>query len=505
MITQIKQILKTAHGRMTFRHIKHYVGAVYVAQIFAAARSFINARYLGPSDYGFWGWLVFIISLGYFLHLGAQEMMLKEVPALQAKGQHNKVHRLIQLNFTFFLIMLSVASVLIAILGFNFAGSVSTVHRVGWIVVGVVMIAEVFYYFEQVVARSMGYFSEIGRTLLVTNVVSLALTCWLVIGHGMSGIYWVALLTPVFGFMYMHRTTKYPFKFVWDGAAIKEKIKSGWPIVTLGLFFLAVGWVDRGIIMKFLGVTAHGYYTFGSTIAFMLFLLPKGLADIFEPKLHFHHTEEKPGHSINKNFLGPVRILAWLMPSFLLVGHVLLPWILKWILPAYQPGLLVMRILIWTSYFVGLMAMAKSSLVALNKQLHAVPIIVVAIVINIGVSLWMVAGGFGVAGVAVGSMAALGVASLLLTWLIIRELNLSDRKIARLYLEIFGPFILLSVPCLLWAWTFQSSCSSGMTWLHILPIAGVTAYFSTGIYILRKWLAKSEFKQNRIKPVEVIS
>ncbi|MCK5178294.1 MAG: polysaccharide biosynthesis C-terminal domain-containing protein, partial [Candidatus Omnitrophica bacterium] len=247
-----------------------------------------------------------------------------------------------------------------------------------------------------------------------------------------------------------------------------------------------------------------GYYTFGATISFMLFLFPKGLADVFEPKLHFHHALEKPGHSIRKNFLGPVYVLAWLMPVFLLVGHSLLPLVLKLFLPDYLPGLLVMRVLIWTSYFVGLIAMTKSSLVALNRQLYTVPAIIAAILINAGMSLWMVGNGYGVAGVAVGSTTALCIVSLWLVWLIIGELDQSKWVSFQCFLKIYLPFAILGLPCLTWAWLTEMPSSSPAAWLYSFPIAGIAIYFSAGFYFLMKWFIKSNLKKDAMESVEVI-
>ena len=503
MIQRVKALFKITSGQLTFTHMRHYMGAVYLAQGIAVLRSFINARFLGPHDYGFWGWLVFIISFGYFVHLGVQEIMLKDVPALQAKGREAEAQRLIQMSFTFYLSMLLAGAVLMGFLSLVLPGATSTVQQWGWIVAGVVMIVEVLFYFEQVVARSLGYFSKIGKTLFVTNVISLFLTCLLVIPYGIAGIYWVAVLTPVFGFGFLHRYTRYPIKFVWVSERLKRMIHNGWPIVAMGLCFLAVSWVDRWIVMKYLGVVPHGFYTLGASISLMLFLFPKGLADVLEPKLHFGHSREPSGNSIKSNFLKPVLILAWLMPGFLLMGHVFLPLVVKLFLPDYLPGLMVIRILIWTSFLGGLMAMTKSSLVALGYQKQTLPVILFAIVINMSVSLWMVQQGYGVAGVAVGSAVALGIVSLWLILLVLRGLNQPWRVSFQYLLEIYLPFAILSLPCLAQAWADDYFGGTFGAWLIGLQAVGMVAYFITGLYLFSRRLTKWEIERNTVERVEV--
>jgi O-antigen/teichoic acid export membrane protein len=416
------------------------VSAVYAGQAIAAVRSFINARWLGPADYGFWGWLTFIVSFGYHLHLGMQEMMLKEVSELIARGRLDHARRLVQINFTYYLAVLSVAAFGIAAVAPVVPLSMPLAYRWGWVVAGVVMLFEVMFYFEQVVARVMGKFDAIAKAVVVTNAVSLALTAWLVIAHRLIGMYAVAIATPLFGFFFLHRRTQYPLKFVWSEEKIIDGVSRGWPVVALGMGFLATNWVDRVIIMRLLGVTSHGYYTFGATVAFMVFLFPKGVADVLEPKLHFGASQKTANHSIQKHFLVPSRIMAWIMPVCLCAGHFILPWIVRVALPEYLPGVGVMRVLMWSSYFVGLLALEKSSLVALGKQFRALPVLAGMIVMNACVSLWMVRHGFGVAGVAAGSGIALGAGSLSLMLLVARELKEPAQVTVRHLAQIYVPF-----------------------------------------------------------------
>ncbi len=478
------ELIKLARTRLTFKHMGQYVSAVYLSQGIVAIRSFINARWLGPQDYGFWGWLAFIVSFGYHLHLGVQEMMIKEIPALQAKNRLAEAKRLAQITFSFYFLMLVIGAGLLGVVSFTLPPSTSPTHRLGWIVVGFAMIFEVLFYFEQVVARSMGYLGKLGSILLMTNSFSLVLTCLLVIRYGIIGIYCVAILTPLFGFISLHRFTQYPLKFIWASKKLKDKIRSGWPIVAMGLSFLAINWVDRSMIIHYLGIKAHGYYTLGATLSFLVFLFPKGLADILEPKLHFSHSSETTETSINKHFLMPLLIFAWLMPLCLLAGHILLPWILRWVLVDYLPGLMVIRILIWTSYFVGLITLTKSSVVALGRQNHTVPAYLCAILINGFVSLWMVKHGYGAAGISVGSACAFGIISIWLIGLVLAKLKQSRKTTLQYLFEIYLPYALLGLPNLVYAWLANTRDHSQSTWLLGLPIAGFIAYVCAGLYRL---------------------
>lgn len=476
-----QELIKLIRTRLTFGHMFQYVSAVYIAQGIVAVRSFINARCLGPQDYGFWGWLSFIVSFGYHLHLGVQEMMIKEIPALQAKGRLAEAKHLAQLTFSFYLFMLVIGAGALSLVAFTLPPSTSSTYRLGWMVVGIAMIFEVLFYFEQVVLRSMGYLKKLGPVLLITSGVSLALTCWLVIRYGIIGLYAVAILTPLFGFFLLHRHTGYSLRFIWSSRELKNKIHSGWPVVAMGLFFLAINWVDRSIIVRYLGIKVHGYYTLGATLSFLVFLFPKGLADILEPKLHFHHSAEAPKVSIDKHFLTPLFIFAWLMPLALLMGHIMLPWILKWMLPDYLPGLMVIRVLIWTSYFVALITLTKSSLVALGCQKHSLPAYLCGILINILISFWMVQHGHGAAGVSLGSACAFGMISAWLIGLVMARLKQSRKATIQYLCGIYLPFIFLSFPNLAYAWLIDRGAYA---WLPGLLLAGLIAYVGVGIYFV---------------------
>jgi O-antigen/teichoic acid export membrane protein len=493
MIHKYAHFIKTGLARLSFKNFVPYVGAVYLAQGIVAIRSFINARFLGPEDYGFWGWLTFIVTFGFHLHFGVQEIMVKEIPALQARGQYDEARRISQLVFSFFACMLLIAAMMMVIAAIFLPSSISHVHRLGWMVAAIAMVFEVLFYNEQVVTRSMGFISKMGPAILITSGISLFLTFWLVIQYGIIGIYWVAVFTPLFGFLFLHRYTQYSLKLVWSGQEIKRMIKLGWPIVAMGLSFLALNWVDRSVIMRYFGNTAHGYYTLGATLAFFVFLFPKGLADILEPKLHFHHSQEAPERSILRHFLVPLRIFAWLLPPVLLVGSLLLPWVLKTFLPNYLPGIMVIRVLLWSSYLVGLITLTKSSLVALGRQNQTIPAYLVAIGVNYAVSLLMVNRGLGFSGVPFGSAVAFAVISIWLLVLVLRKLKRSGKEIRDCFVEVYVPFLLLSASSLTYLWFMEDQNRTLPVWFYGASLCMCVIYLWRGYQILVRHVFNQEF------------
>lgn len=483
MTGRVQGFFDAGRVRSFVKSMGPYVSAVYLAQAVSAARSFINARCLGPEDYGFWGWLAFIVTFGYHLHLGVQEMLIKNIPALLAGGRGAEARHLARISFSFFVVMLGAAAGFLCLIAWALPSSTSATYRWGWVVVGFAMIGEVLFCFEQAVLRSLGRLEKLGAVLVWTSSISLALTCWLVITFKLAGLYVVAVLTPFVGFFLLHRHTGYSLKFVWEGGVLKDMVRRGFPVVAMGLCFIAINWVDRSVIMSFLGVKAHGYYTLGATLSFLVFLFPKGLAEVLEPKLHFHHAEVSAEASVRRHFLAPLLAFAWLMPLALLAGHMILPWVLRWVLPDYLPGLLVIRVLVWTSFFVGLMTLAKSSLVALGLQQRSLPAYLSAFVINILVSAWMVGHGYGAAGISLGSACAFGLVAVWLVALVMAGLKQS-RAATLLYAgEIFLPYILLGLPSLAYAW-LSRTCACA--WLLVLPVTGFLVYAGLGMYLLSR-------------------
>ena len=412
------------------RDTTHYLAATYLTRALCVVRGFLNARILGPQLYGFWGSLSFLLSFGFHLHGGVQDILIKEIPTYRSRGQMSLARRTYQIAFTFFFMTLLGATILIWLFAWRLPPETPSVIRWGWWVGGITLPLEALYFFEQNVARSEERFREIGRQLVFTSFISLLLTCGLVIRYGLPGLLIVAVLTSVIGLWSLRRHNPTPWRLLWSWPKLRLMLRAGWPILAMTMIFESLWWVDRLVVLKLLGTTHFGYYGLAATVTQLCFLFPVLMASVIEPRIYFDYARSKRSPQIREHLWFLLKTQALLMPAVLLGTDLLmLPFIQRW-LPAYTPSIPAMRLLVWGSFFMGLALCTKPVIIAMGKQLQALTFYGIAIGVNVVMSTALVLQGTGLWGAALGTGLAYGTCCAGLLIFSFRKLEWSAREAA---------------------------------------------------------------------------
>lgn len=421
--TEAQPPARTLNRQAVWHRTRHYAGATYLSRALCVIRGVINARCLGPELYGFWGSLTFLLSFGFHLHGGVQDIAAKEIPMHRSHGRVDLARATAQRAFTFFVLALSVASVLLWLVAWRLPVGTPGLLRAGWAVAGIVLPLEVLWLFEQTVAKAEERFGRLSRSLVIASALSLALTGWLVVSHGLAGLFIVAVATPSVGLWYLHRRAGYSWTIAWSWAQLLRMLKSGWPVLSMTLIFESLSWIDRALVLGVVGVSGLGYYSLAIMLAQLCGLLPSVLAEVVEPRLYADYAERQQAGGVWDHLWFPLRTLACLMPIGVAGVDLVLPMVVERWLPSYAPGVTAMRVLVWGSVFAGLSMCTKSFIVALGAQREALPWHLLAIVVNVLVSGGLALGGFGLTGIALGTSVAYGVCCTGLLWFAFRRLG----------------------------------------------------------------------------------
>ena len=416
--------------RAVLRDTTYYLAAMYLSQALYVARGFLNARSLGPPLYGFWGSLTFLLSFGFHLHGGVQDILVKEIPTYRSRGQLGLARRAFQIAFTFFFMMLLGATTLIWLSAWRLPPETPSLIRWGWWVGGLTLPLEALYFFEQTVARSEERFGQIGRQLVLTSFISLLLTCGLVVSYGLPGLFIVSVLTPAIGLWFLRRHNPTPWRFLWSWPKLRLMLKAGWPILAMTLIFESLWWIDRLVVLRFLGTTHFGYYGLAATVTQLCFLFPKLMASVIEPRIYFDHARCERSSQVREHLWFLLKTQALLMPAVLLGIDLLLPLFIQRWLPAYTPSITAMRLLVWGSFFMGLAICTKPVIIAVGKQFQALTFYGLAIGVNLLTSVALVLHGAGLWGAALGTGLAYGTCCAGLLLFSFRKLEWSGREAA---------------------------------------------------------------------------
>ncbi|MBI3321448.1 MAG: polysaccharide biosynthesis C-terminal domain-containing protein [Candidatus Omnitrophica bacterium] len=435
-----------------WRHTMHYAGATYLCRALTALRGLINARCLGPQLYGFWGSLTLILSFGFYLHGGIQDAAARAIPMDRSRGREDLACAAAQLAWTVFAGVLAIATLVLWTVAWRLPANTTPLVRVGWVVAGAALPLEVLWLFEQVIARAEERFTHVSRSLLLSSAISLGLTCWWVVSYGLAGLFAVSILTPAIGLWYLRRRARYPWRLRWSWAQVRSMVAVGWPILAMTLVFEALGWIDRVIVLGVAGVVGFGYYSLAAMLAQLCGLFPSVMAAVVEPRLYADYARRQRADEVRDHVWFPLRTLAFLMPVGFAVLDLLVPALVGRWLPSYTPGLVALRVLIWGSVFLGLAVCTKSFIVALGKQREALPVYGIAIATNVVASAAFASCGWGLGGIAWGTLLAYGVCASGLLRMVFRHLGESAQEIRARFVMLYWPLAVVSGLTILMPW-----------------------------------------------------
>lgn len=425
-----------------------YAAATYLARAICAVRSVINARVLGPEWYGLWASISFFLTFGYYLHGGAQDIALKVIPMLRSQGHEAQAARVAQQTRSFFGLMLGFAVIGLWVHAWRLPVGTPVAVRAGWGMAAFVLVFEIGFFLEQMFARAQERFAAISQSLLVSSVLSVALTAWLVTRHGFIGLLMVSVFTPVLGLIWLARKG-YAWRFVWSWPEIGIMLRAGWPILSMTVVFESLSWIDRAIVLAAFGSVSYGHYALAAMLVQLCFIFPQVMAMVVEPKLYARFALMPEAMAVREHLWVPLRTLAWLMPVGLSALDWLLPMVVRRWLPAYTPALGAMRVLIWASVFMGLAICTKSFIVALHQQRQVLPYYGMAILVNGLISGALAASGHGLIGVAFGTAIAYAVCSIGVVQFACRRLGWRPAEILYRMGSLMAPAVLVAVSTML--------------------------------------------------------
>ena len=419
------------------RHARQFLSAVFGSALLTAARCLLHARILGPALNGLWGSLSFYASFAHHLHLGAQEAMTRQLPRYRSQHVPDLAARSAQRTLTVFALLLAPATLAFWAVAALLPPATPALHRWAWIAAGLVTPLEVLYSFEQAVVRAEERFAFLSRALLWGAAAGLVLSLGLVLPWGFAGFLVVAVAPPAAGLWLLRRKAAYRWALAWDWAEIRAMIRLGWPVLLMGIVFDMLLWVDQVLVLRFVGLVGFGYYSLGLVLMRACFLLPQALSLVVEPRLHFDHEQAGDARTGEEHTWFLLDHLRWVMPLALLTLDLGLPPVFRRILPAYVEGLPVIRVLVWSSYLMGIAYATKSFLVAHHRQVAAIPVYLAATATTAAAGLLLLHWGWGLLGVALAATTGYAVCATGLLWLMFAHLRWRGwaalRHLARLY------------------------------------------------------------------------
>jgi len=378
-----------------------YSGASYIAIIVGFFVSVFSKRFLGVSGAGYWALLTVVITYGMFISLGIQNALVREVPQCVGAKEMEKAREIEGVTFSFLVIASLAGAVVIWLLSFFLFTDPSL--KTGMKIIAVLVSVTQFYNLILNILRAKKQISILSK-VVVFNILFVAILA-------LPGAYFLNIngfaagmvIATALSFYLGKRWANIRFSLNFDWAQIWHLIKIGMAMLLASILFRTFLNIDKIMIGKMLGIEQLGLYTIGIMAVQQVGSLPRFFNIVIFPHIQEKYGATKDVMDVKEMILKPTYFISRLMPIFMGIIIFLAQPIVLYVLPQFQDGLGIMKILVLGYFFMAVNEMSSALLFTIDKQKLLIPLYGIMVAVCIGFNYLFITMGFGIIGVALGT------------------------------------------------------------------------------------------------------
>ncbi len=386
------------------RIIVRYATSRGYRRVLGFVLAFLRPKLLGPDDFGLWTLLRLAPTYTNFVHLGTRDALRYRIPYHKGRNEQQQVEAMEQTVFTF-----SFFTNLVIALGLLIAAFILTPgSKASWGLAAMAVVTLLAWLYEHLLVVLKGHeaFSLVTRSNYFYMTVVFLLTIPALLLFQFYGLLISVPLSYLMTVIYMRLNCTIRLRFGLHHSLLRQLLRSGFPIMALAFLIGIISTLDRFLVSFLLGVEQTGYYGLAALVIGFLMDTPGAAREVMEPRLMKIKDGMDSASVVLRYIFDPLRNTAYLMPFLIGPVFLLMPSLVEFLLPRYQASVQVTQVLTLGAFFFALTHPLRMVLVARSWQVRAVPLALAAIVVNVAVSVVLVRAGFGVTGVAAGTVAS---------------------------------------------------------------------------------------------------
>jgi len=376
--------------------------ASYLTRFIGLVRGFIVAKLLDPSLYGYFSGLSLIFLYNSQAHLGILHGLNRNLSITKGAGEVG-LYDDVKNNGISAIIFLSVIFAAL-IFTYSFIADHSYSVELKW-GIRVYAVLSVMFHMEYVshsLLRVEHRFREIVLSKLLFSSTNLLFMMVLAYYFRFYGVLIAFLVSLFLQNLYLFFVTKVNLKLSFNLSVIKMLFFTGAPIAFSFLIDIILNTIDRLMIAAFLTSSELGFYGIGLTFSSELILqLPNTISYVVFPRLLEKYGKYKNYNCLFSLFKASTIAIALFMALVIGILFVSIDYLIIYLLPRYVEAIDVVRILVFSSYFISINQIAVRILITTGETRKLIVFQIVAIVTNFILNYFGIKSGFGINGIAV--------------------------------------------------------------------------------------------------------
>jgi O-antigen/teichoic acid export membrane protein len=214
-------------------------------------------------------------------------------------------------------------------------------------------------------------------------------------------------------------------------------------------FFMAdIGWYlirfsDRTIISIYLPLESLGIFSFAANLTYHMRIATRSIGEVISPYFFERLSEEKSIHNMKSMIMQYTSSIAAIGGLIYINGIMIAP-LIEHVLPDYSESIVIMKILLLVAYIVAIpwLQILLLGSPRVGKQKYVTITLFVSAIINIVTSTSLVKLGYGISGIAIGTLISNTIQTIL--YLILSHPIYLKRMEVYFYSKLIIPFLLFN-------------------------------------------------------------
>ncbi len=382
-----------------------YAAANYIAQGIGILNSFLLRAFLGPAAIGIWSVLQVILGYCGYASLGTTRALGRDYPIFRGKGDFEKAELVKNSTLTFSMLMslIPFAGILLSALYLHQKWERPFIW--GMLFLAFFLFIQRYYDFIITLLRSEKKFKILSIQIVLNAIGGILVTSLLVQHWKIYGLFLGTALLTLCLILYLQFVHPYRFKIEIHKKTLIHELTMGLPLIASAFLYTFLAGLDRLIIAKKLGFYEAGLYSIAIMVSNYILSLPMMMSHIIFPNLLEAYGENNENRLKVIHFLKrPAFFLSVLNPFLCSMAFAGAPLLVELFLKKYVLGLSCMKIYLVGTFFLMMGQLSNSFLIAIDRYLKMIPILLVTIALNLGLCLLFIHWHWGIQGVALGTV-----------------------------------------------------------------------------------------------------
>ena len=384
-----------------FKRLVFYGSSRAVSQGLISARGILLASLLGPERFGMWALFRLAMLYGSFATLGIfrgleLEVAQSESTADLSPNRGEEVSRT-ALSLT---LMIS-GAVGVASLAASFLVS-SRDLVIGLRVFAGAVVLEGLVVYGMTYLRAGGNLRRYGVIELVFALVHLGLAVLLALKWGLGGALVGYLLATLAVLPFLGR--RVPSRPAFSIAESRRLAAVGFPVALTSILGFAMTGADRLVVGAYAGMESLGYYAFAVSVSGLTASFAWVVRTVVLPDVYASARTEGPSLALRQHFKRTILPFSRIYPVLVGVFAIAVGPAVSLLLPRYLEAVPAARVVVFAGVTAGYVSLGSLGVVAAGKQ-RVLPVLsAILLLLNAILSYLALRLGFGILGVAVGTL-----------------------------------------------------------------------------------------------------